>query len=94
MHFFCRRRILMGRKQLNTCLQGGVRFPTGGIVRDRASIGCPLTRCNSGTDSEASVKEAQSGWKKIIAAELRLGVLLCCLFHLGKTQYSRCFQDN
>ncbi len=32
------------RKQLNTRLQGGVRFPTGGKVRDRLSIGWPLTR--------------------------------------------------
>ena len=44
-------------------LQGGVRFPTGGIVRERLLV---LNRCNSDTDSEPACQE-KSGWKKITA---------------------------
>ena len=36
------------------CLQGGVKVPTGGTVRERFGPGRrQLTRCDSGTDSDS-----------------------------------------
>jgi hypothetical protein len=45
---------------MNTGLQGGVRFPTGGIVREHLWM---PNRCNSDTDSKR-IFCAKSGWKK------------------------------
>lgn len=51
------------------CLQGRVKIPIGGIVRDWPNW--PLTRRNSGTDSDVSFWGAKSGWKKMCEAYAR-----------------------
>lgn len=44
----------MGVNNEIRCLQGGVKVPTGGTVRERFGLGQrQLTRCNSGTDSDS-----------------------------------------
>ena len=50
----------MSRKQPHICLRGGVRFPTGGIVRERREPQ-RMNRCDSGTDSIVWMREGVYG---------------------------------
>ena len=50
---------IIGYGQLNECLQGGVEFPTGGTVRDRAFEKAPADSV------QLRDQRLQSGWKKM-----------------------------
>ena len=75
--------------QLNECLQGGVEFPTGGTVRDRAFEKAPADSV------QLRDQRLQSGWKKMcvktIAHLLMLFWLLEDMCFQGYQKTKECF---